>query len=156
MSALSPKELRECWIANAQRLDQRETFRGDFTKATRGGLAEGMPSASGRPIGGLRSLGRDVALGYALRTPKFVDNMRDFKVVGVEVREKTLSILDELPPESYEPPYELEEPPGYPFVFHSNILGCVVYFKFQIEGSAKNSRVLFWSCHPPLSKRKQR
>jgi hypothetical protein len=80
--------------------------------------------------------------------------MRDFKVVGVEVREKTLSILDEVPPESYEPPYELEEPPGYPFIFHSNILGCVVYFKFQIEGAAKRSRVLFWSCHPALLKRK--
>jgi hypothetical protein len=97
---------------------------------------------------------RNVALGYALRTPKFVDNMRDFKVVGVEVREKTLSVLDEVPPESYEPPYELEEPPGYPFIFHSDILGCVVYFKFQIEGATKRPRVLFWSCHPALLKRK--
>jgi hypothetical protein len=106
------------------------------------------------PDHGIKIARREVALGYALRTPKFVDNLRDFKVVGVEVREKTLSILDELPPESYEPPYELEEPPGYPFIFHSNILGRVVYFKFQIAGTTKSSRVLFWSCHPPLLKRK--
>jgi hypothetical protein len=80
--------------------------------------------------------------------------MRDFKVVGVEVREKTLSILDEVPPETYEPPHNLEEPPGSPFIFHSSILGCEVYFKFQIAGTAKSPQVLFWSCHPPNFRRK--
>ena len=153
MSALSPKELRECWIANAQRLDRLRHLTEYSPKQRAEVLRKGYLGLWA-PNHGIQIARRDVVLGYALRTPKFVDNMRDFKVVGVEVREKTLSILDEVPPESYEPPYELEEPPGYPFIFHSNILGCVVYFKFQIEGTAKSPRVLFWSCHPAILKRK--
>ena len=155
MSALSPKELREYWIANGQRLDRLGHF-AEYSPKQRAEVLRKGYLGLWAPDHGIKIARRDVALGYALRTPKFVDNMRDFKVVGVEVREKTLSILDEVPPESYEPPYELEEPPGYPFIFHSNILGCVVYFKFQIEGTAKSSRVLFWSCHPPVLKRKER
>jgi hypothetical protein len=153
MTALSPKDLRECWIANAQRLDRLGHFAEYSPKQRAEVLRKGYLGlwAPDRAIKIARS---DVALGYALRTPKFVDDMRDFKVVGVEAREKILSILDEVPPESYEPPYELEEPPGYPFIFHSNILGCLLYFKFQIEGAAKRSRVLFWSSHPALLKRK--
>jgi hypothetical protein len=63
-------------------------------------------------------------------------------------------MLDEVPPESYQPPGELEEPPGSPFIFHCRILGCEVYFKFQIAGTTKSPRVLFWSCHPPRFERK--
>jgi len=45
-------------------------------------------------------------LGY--RTGQFNDNMREyFGLVGDEVRKKLLEILDEVPPECYEPPYEL-------------------------------------------------
>jgi hypothetical protein len=153
MSALSGKDLSGYWIANAQRLDRLGHFAEYSPKQRAEVLRKGYLGLWALDHG-IKIARREVALGYALRTPKFVDNMRDFKVVGVEVREKTLSILDEVPPESYEPPYELEEPPGYPFIFHSNILGCVVYFKFQIEGAAKRSRVLFWSCHPALLKRK--
>ena len=153
MSALSPKELRECWIANAQRLDRLGHFARYSPKQRAEVLRKGYLGLWA-PDQGIKIARREAALGYALRTPKFVDNMRDFKVVGVEVREKTVSILDEVPPQSYEPPCELEEPPGYPFIFHSNILGRVVYFKFQIEGATKRPRVLFWSCHPALLKRK--
>jgi hypothetical protein len=72
-----------------------------------------------------------------------------FGTVGSEVRERLLGVLDEVPPESYEPPYELNEPPGCPFIFTSTVLGCEVFFKFQIAGTEKKPRVLFWSCHPP-------
>jgi hypothetical protein len=153
MSTLSAKELRECWIANAQRLDRVKHF-AEYSPKQRAEVLRKGYLGLWAPDQGIKVARREAALGYALRTPKFVDNMRDFKVVGVEVREKTLSILDEVPPESYEPPYELEEPPGYPFIFHSNILGCVVYFKFQIEGATKSPQALFWSCHPALLKRK--
>jgi len=69
--------------------------------------------------------------------------MRHFKVVGVEVREKTLSILDEVPPESYEPPYELEEAARLSLYLsqqHPRMRGLL---QFQIEGTAKNSRSCF-------------
>jgi hypothetical protein len=69
--------------------------------------------------------------------------------VGAEVRDKLLQVLDEIPPESYQPPSEISEPPGCPFIFRCSVLGCEIYFKFQIEGTARKPRVLFWSCHPP-------
>jgi hypothetical protein len=88
--------------------------------------------------------------GYEVRKPKFNGEMREhFDRVGEEVRETLLKLLDEVPPESYDPPKELEEPPGYPFTFRSKTLRCEVYFKFQIAGTMKKPRVLFWSCHPP-------
>lgn len=153
MSALSGKELRKCWIANAERLDRLGHFAEYSPKQHAEVLRKGYLGLWA-PDQGIEIARREADLGYALQMPKFVDNMRDFKVVGVEVRKNTLSILDEMPSASYEPPYELEEPPGYPFIFQSNVLGCVVYFKFQIQGTAKKSQVLFWSCHPPLLKRK--
>jgi hypothetical protein len=82
-------------------------------------------------------------------TAKFVDNMREFGIVGEEVRRTVLRILEEVPPESYEPPKELEEPPGCPFIFGC-ALGREVFFKLQIVGTPRKPRVLFWSCHPPL------
>jgi len=107
MSAPSPKELRECWIANAQRLDRLGHFARYSPKQRAEVLRKGHLGLW-TPDHGIKIARRDVALGYALRTPRFVDNMRDFKVVAGSPR-KTLSILDEVPPESYEPPYELEE-----------------------------------------------
>ena len=102
----------------------------------------------------IRIARHEAAEGRAFRTPKFLDEMREFGAVGEEVRETILSILDELPPEFYEPPFELDEPPGSPFIFDCRCLGCEVYFKFQIKGSAKKPLVLFWSCHAPRGKRK--
>src|SRR5271169_5550910 len=89
--------------------------------------------------------------GHGYRTDRFNDNLREhFRLVGAEVRDKLLQVLDDIPPESYEPPFELEEPPGCPFIFPCTVLGCEIFFKFQIAGTAKKPRVLFWSCHPPL------
>jgi len=127
------------------------TLRELFAEATRGCTAEGIPRPPGTRSAD-QGRRREADLGYAFRTPNYIDDVRDFMVVGGEVREKTLSILDEVPPTSYEPPYELEDSPGYPFIFDSSILGCEVYFKFQIKGTAKSPHVLFWSCHPPKSK----
>src|SRR5438067_7309677 len=89
--------------------------------------------------------------GHAYRTGKFIDEMRrHFRLVGEEIREKLLQILDEIPPESYQPPRKLEEPPGCPFIFPSGVLGREVFFKSQIAGTTAKPMVVFWSCHPPL------
>lgn len=153
MSVLSGKELRKCWIANAERLCRLGHFAKYSPKQRADVLRRGY-FGLWAPDQGITVARREADLGYAFRTRNYIDDMRDFMVVGGEVREKTLSILDEVPPASYEPPYKLEDPPGYPFIFDSSMLGCEVYFKFQIEGTAKSPRVLFWSCHPPNSKRK--
>ena len=153
MSALSGKELRKCWIANAERLDRLGHFAKYSPKQRAEVLRKGY-LGFWAPDQAIKMSRREADLGYAVRTPNFIDDMREFTVVGGEVREKTLSILDEVPPESYQLPGDLEEPPGSPFIFHCSILGCEVYFKFQIAGTAKSPRVLFWSCHPPRFERK--
>ena len=90
-------------------------------------------------------------LGYAHPTSKFNDELREhFRLVGEEATDKLHRVLYEIPPESYKPPFELNDPPGCPFVFQSSILGCEIYFKFQILGATRKPKVLFWSCHPPL------
>jgi hypothetical protein len=88
--------------------------------------------------------------GHGYRTGKFNDDMREyFGLVGEEVRQKLIEILDEVPAECYRPPYQLEEPPGHPFILDSGVLGREIYFKFQVAGTTQKPRVLFWSCHPP-------
>ena len=153
MSVPPGEEPRQCWIANAERLDRL----GHFAKYSRKRRAEVLRKGYigvWAPDQGIEVARKEVDSGYAFWTPNYIDGMRDFLVVGREVRGKTLSILGELPPASYEPPYEMEEPAGCPFIFESAVLGCEVYFKFQIAGTAKRPRVLFWSCHRPKSKRK--
>src|SRR5437588_8566875 len=44
-------------------------------------------------------------------------------LAGAEVRETFLQVLDEIPPECYQPPNELNDPPGCPFIFLSGVLG---------------------------------
>lgn len=91
------------------------------------------------------------------RTPKFVNEMRDyFNLVGEDVGRALISLLSEIPPESYDPPSELKEPPGYAFIFHSAVLGGEIYFKFQIGGNRRKPQVLFWSCHPPIYQKADR
>lgn len=83
--------------------------------------------------------------------PQFNDNMRDhFELVGDEVREALLKVLEEVPLDSYKPPRELKDPPGLPFEFTSRTLRSQLYFKFQIGGTPKKKQVAFWSCHPPV------
>ena len=150
MSALSGKDLRERWIANADRLDKRGHFANYSSKQRDEVLRKGY---LGRypPDQAIKMARLQAEQGHGHRTPKFNDEMREhFSLVGAEVGDKLLKILDETPPESYEPPFKLNEPPGCPFIFRSSVLGCEVFFKFQIVGTTKKPQVLFWSCHPPL------
>ena len=150
MSALRGKDLRERWIANAQSLDQRGHFTRYSSKQREEVLRKGF---LGRypPDQAINIARTQAEQAQAYRTPKFNDELRaHFGLVGAEVGDILLKVLDETPPESYEPPFELNEPPGCPFHFRSSALGCEVFFKFQIIGSAQKPRVVFWSCHPPL------
>lgn len=150
MSAVTGKNLRNCWIANAEKLDRKGHFANYSPEQRNEVLRKGF---LGRyPPDQAIGMAREQAeRGHGYRKEKFNDNMREhFGLVGDEVREKLLEILSEVPPECYEPPYELNEPPGCPFIFRSKVLGREVFFKFQISGTAKKPQVLFWSCHPPL------
>jgi len=149
MSALVGKGLRDRWIANAERLDKKEHFASYSTKQRDEVLKKGF---LGRypPDQAIRMAREQAERGHGLRTGKFNDEMREhFQLAGAEVRDRLLQVLDEIPPESYQPPIELDEPPGCPFIFRCSVLGCEIYFKFQIVGTAKKPQVLFWSCHPP-------
>lgn len=150
MSALSGTDLRNRWIANAERLDKKGHFANYSLKRRDEVLKKGF---LGRylPDQAIKIARAQAERGHGHRQVKFTDNMREyFGLVGAEVRDKLLRVLDEIPPESYQPPFELDEPPGCPFIFQSSVLACEVFFKFQIIGTAKKPQVLFWSCHPPL------
>ena len=149
MSALGRADLRDRWIANAERLDRRGHFAKYPPKQRDEVLRKGF---LGRypPDQAIKMARAQAEQGHGYRTPKFNDEMRaHFGLVGAEAGDKLLKVLDETPPESYEPPFELIDPPGCPFIFRSSVLGCEVFFKFQIIGSAQKPRVVFWSCHPP-------
>jgi hypothetical protein len=142
-------DLRQRWLQKAQQLDQNGRFaRYPFQKRQeilRKGFLGKLP-----PDRALELAKDQVRRGIAVRTARFNDQVRDcFGMVGEEVRETLLRLLKEVPPDSYEPPARLEEPPGYPFVFQSKVLNSDVYLKFQVMGTEKKPSVLFWSCHPP-------
>jgi hypothetical protein len=150
MSALGGKDLRDRWIANAERLDQKGHFASYSSKQRDEVLKKGF---LGRypPDQAIKMAREQAERGHGYRTGKFNDNVREhFRLVGAEVRDKLLQVLDEIPPESYRPPFEPHEPPGCPFIFRSSVLGREIFFKFQIVGTAQKPQVLFWSCHPPL------
>jgi hypothetical protein len=149
MIPLTGRDLRNRWIANAETLDEGAYFANYSSKKRDEVLRKGF---LGRypPDQAIRLAREQAERGHGYRKEKFNDNMREhFGLVGDEVRDKLLEILDEVPPESYQPPRELSEPPGCPFIFTSRVLRRQVYLKFQICGTAKKPRVLFWSCHPP-------
>ena len=154
MSAVSAADLRKRWIANAESLHRK----GHFANYPPKQLAEVLKKGYlGRwpPDDAIGIAMHQAEQGYSHRMPQFNDNMRDHGLVGEEVREKLLNILKEIPPESYKPPKELSDPPGYPFHFQCRTLRCEVYFKFQILGTTKKPQVLFWSCHPPVYRKKR-
>jgi len=150
MSALSRKDLRDRWITNAERLDKQGHFASYSSKQRDEVLKKGF---LGRfpPDQAIKMAREQAEQGHGYRKDKFNDDMREyFRLAGAEVRDKLLQVLDEIPPESYQPPFKLNEPPGCPFIFRCSVLGCEIFFKFQIIGTAKKPQVLFWSCHPPL------
>ena len=148
MSALTPAELRQHWLANAESLDRKGHFAEYPPKRRKEVLARGF-LGRWRPDDALKIAERQTDRGFAVRTSQFTDDMRARGFVGHEVREALLRILAETPSECYGPPRKLCDPPGYPFIFHSRTAGCCVYLKFQIQGQ-KNPHVVFWSCHPPV------
>lgn len=149
MSGLNAAELRQHWIANAERLDRKGHFAEYSAKQRQEVLAKGYLGLW-RPDEALK-LARDQAdRGASLRTQQFIDDMRERGFVGAEVREALLKILSETPAENYRPPRNVHNPPGYPFIFDCRTAGCEIFFKLQIEGSRQKPRVLFWSCHPPV------
>lgn len=137
------------WIKRAQWLDSCGHF-ADYTERQRREVLRKGFLGSRSPAQILQLVKREVTLGHAFRKPKFNDEMRrHFGLVGDEVREAVLAVLEEIPPESYEPPRTLAEPPGCPFIFESSFLRSRVYFKVQVIGTSKRPQVLLWSCHPP-------
>ena len=149
MSALRGEELRIRWIANAEGLERNGQF-AEYPPEKREEILRKGFLGRYPPDQAIRLAKQQEGRGQGLRTPKFIDEMRShFRLVGEAVHEKLLEVLDEIPPECYEPPRELVDPPGCPFIFRSGVLGCEVYFKFQIRGTARKPQVLFWSCHPP-------
>ena len=148
MSSKIQKDLQNRWIAEAHALDGRGYFVTYAKKQREEVLRKGYLGAVPPDLAISIAL-RMAEQGYDYRTAKFNDEMRElFHVVGQESREMVLRLLSEIPPESYWPPFEIKEPPGYPFVFRSSILDCLIYFKFQILGTTKKPNVLFWSCDP--------
>src|ERR1039457_4739032 len=113
MSALSGEDLRKCWIANAERLARLGHFAKYSPKQRSEVLRKGYlgPWA---PDQGIKIARKEAELGYAVWTQNYIDDMRNFGVVGGEVREKTLSILGEVPPESYDPRTTWKNRPDLP------------------------------------------
>jgi hypothetical protein len=149
MSVLSAEDLRKRWVATAAMLDRQGHFSNYSTRQRAEVLRKGY-LGNWPPDAAIRMARELNDGGYAFRTPQFVDDLRSLGSVGPEVGERLRAILDEAPPESYEPPYELRDPPGHPFIFECRTFGRMLYFKFQIAGTPKKPRVLFWSCHPPI------
>lgn len=150
LSALGGEALRNHWIKHAQELDQEGRF-AKYPHKQRAQILKKGFLGQWPPDRALAIARQQVKEGYAHRTAKFNDEMRDhFGLVGEDVREALMRILEEIPPDSYDPPAELEEPPGCPFLFRCKTLGAEVYFKLQVRGTAKKPQVLLWSCHPPI------
>ena len=150
MAGPDSKQFQKEWIGRAARL-HREGYFSEYTSSRRDEVLRKGYLGKYSPDQGLVIARRLVKEGISTRTPKFNDEMRDhFQLVGEDVREALVRILDEIRPESYKPPRQLSDPPGLPFHFHSKTLRSDVYFKFQIGGTQKKPQVLFWSCHPPV------
>jgi putative zinc finger/helix-turn-helix YgiT family protein len=134
MSALTGKELRNRWIANAEGLERNGYF-ATYSPEQRGEVLRKGFLGRYPPDQAIRLAREQAERGFGYRKGKFNDNMREyFGLVGDEVREKLLEILDEVPPECYRPPYELNEPPGCPFIFRSRVLGREVFFQVPDHG----------------------
>ncbi|HXB75112.1 MAG TPA: hypothetical protein VNY05_43170 [Candidatus Acidoferrales bacterium] len=84
MSALSGKDLRERWIANAERLDKRGHFASYSSKQRDEVLRKGF-LASYPPDQAIKMARDQAEQGHGYRTPKFNDEIREhFGLVGAE------------------------------------------------------------------------
>lgn len=149
MTGTAPQNLRSVWIAKAHELDGQDYF-AQYSSKQRAEVRRKGYLGKWSPDEVIRLAKREVELGLEVRKPRFTDQLRNhFGLVGSEIREALLVLLDEVPVESYKPPKELHEPPGYPFIFHSKRLRSDIYLKVQVAGTDKKPRALLWSCHPP-------
>ncbi len=104
--------LRAIWTGKARQLDSAGILSAT-PKEQRGEILRKGCLGSLSPVQVLQLAKQEVELGHAVRKSKFNDEMRrHLRLVGDEVREAVLAILDEVPRESYEPLRTLEEPPG--------------------------------------------
>lgn len=150
MSAPGSKDRRAHWIEKARRLDDTNYFAA-YPKAKHAEVLRKGYLGILRPDVALELARTEIAKGLARHTPKIITELHDhYGIIGTEERTRFLaSRLREIAPDCYEPPQTLEEPPGYPYVFISGLLGQRVYLKFQIVGTVKKHQIWFWSCHPP-------
>ena len=115
MASVKAGDLRGGWIAKAKDLDSIGHFADYPLRRRQEALQKGF-LGEWPPDRALIVARRQVGLGYGVvYTPKFVNEMRDhFGLVGDDIRHALLDILGEVPPESYEPPRQLRDPPGCP------------------------------------------
>jgi len=112
MSALTGKDLRKRWIANADRLDRRGHF-ASYSSTQRDEILRKGFLGRFPPDRAIAMARTQAEQGHGYRTPKFNHEMRaHFNLVGSEVGDRLLKVLDEIPPKSYEPPIGRRMPSG--------------------------------------------
>jgi hypothetical protein len=156
MSAPAKNPYPSLWKARAKVLDRQGYFREYDKRFYEEVISKGYLGRHD-PEEALQIAKTAVEDGTARYHPKFVDELRDhFNLALFERRAFVLQRLAEIQPDSYEPPHQLEEPPGYPYIFHSRELRIDLYLKFQLHREVRRPHVLFWSCHPPVVPRRRK
>ncbi|MBA3976544.1 MAG: hypothetical protein C0504_20245 [Candidatus Solibacter sp.] len=150
MSAPHRTDYPALWKAQAKELDRGGYFNlypaDQYAEILRKGYL-----GSWSPEQSLSIARKAVSKGTHITTQKFRDEIvAHFDILPNDEAGFLLALLDEVPPQFYRAPRELQDPPGCPFVFHSARLGRMLYFKLQVFGTPNRPRVVFWSCHPPL------
>ncbi len=157
MSAPQRKDYPALWKAQAEKLDAQGHFSEYPAKRREEVLRKGYLGKL-NPEAALQLASSKLEQGFARYTRKVTDDLRDnFGVVSTESRRGfLLERIREAQPDDYEPPYRLDEPPGYPYIYESSRLVRPVYLKFHIQVLGQRSQVAFISCHPPREQRKVR
>lgn len=155
MSAPNRIDYPALWKAQAQKLDVQGHFNEYPARRREEVLRKGYVGKE-NPEEALRLARSKLEAGLAKHTAKVIDELRNhFDILGSESRrEFLLERTKEAQPDDYEPPFDLDEPPGYPYIFESPGLARRVYLKFGIGVTGKKCRVAFISCHPPMRRRK--
>jgi hypothetical protein len=91
-------------------------------------------------------------------SPKALDRMRlELGVEPFEAHDALEAAIQEIRPENYYPPGELQRPPGMPFFWWSDHFHRDMYFKFTFmteRGGLREARFTIHSCHPPEKARR--
>ena len=81
MNVLTGEDPRKCWIANAERLARLGHF-ARYSKKQRTDVLRKGYLGLWAPDQGIKAARGEADLGYAFWTPNYIDDMRDFMVVG--------------------------------------------------------------------------